>query len=242
MSEVNSNSLCLSIKDVSAGYNKREVLHNISFEINKNEIVALVGPNGAGKSTILKVIYGLLEPTAGCVIFEEKNITNNTSRRNVQQGIGFSIQGGRTFTDLTVLENLQISFWAKNGNSFNKQLKNILTFFPKLDIIKHKRAGLLSGGEKQMLSLAMLLINQPKLLLLDEPSSGLAPNIADEIISIIKRISETFGTTVLLVEQNINLALKIAQRVCLLKDGKVFAVETPEEFYKNKTYEKLFLR
>lgn len=235
-----SNSLLLAVGNIKASYYKKEVLHGVSLELRKGEIVSLIGPNGAGKSTLLKVIFGLLKPGEGRVIFQGEDIGRNNPYLNVKQGIGYFIQGGEVFTDLSISENLELGYYQREETPFREKRDEILGLFPSLRKNTSKRAGLLSGGERQMFALGLLLIRKPKLLLLDEPSAGLAPSVVKSLIDSIKEIQNKFSTSILLVEQNIREALRISDRCCLLRAGKIEAANTPENILQNGGLEKAF--
>ncbi len=234
------NSVILSTENISASYGKKEVLRNVSVKINTGEIVALVGPNGAGKSTLLKTIIGLLLPKTGKIIFERKDITLLAPDTRANLGIGYLFQGGAVFTNLTVLQNLDLSI-ANLKIKDNDRIEKVFSFFPEIKEKSSQRAGLLSGGLKQMLSFAMILIRQPKILLLDEPSAGLAPALVETMAQRIKEINQKEKTTILLIEQNIRKALQIAHRAYLMKSGKIVKeTDTPMELLKKEYFEKIF--
>ncbi|MDI6794639.1 MAG: ABC transporter ATP-binding protein [bacterium] len=235
-----SNSLLLTVGNVKASYYKKEILHGVSLELRKGEIASLIGPNGAGKSTLLKVIFGLLKPTEGKVIFQGEDIAGHSPYLNVKQGIGYFIQGGEVFTDLSIAENLELSYYQREKAPFKERKDEVLELFPALKKETTKRAGLLSGGERQMLALGMLLIKRPRLLLLDEPSAGLAPAIVKSLIDSIKEIRDKFSTSILLVKQNIREALRISDRCYLLRAGKIEVEDTPENILENGELEKAF--
>lgn len=230
----------LRVEDIRASYYKKEVLHGLSIQVQEKEIVALIGPNGAGKSTLLKAIFGLLKPQSGKVLFNGEDITESDPFYRVQQGLGFFVQGGKVFTELTVCENLEIGAYAKRNLSSNERGDEILELFPELRKHKDRRAGLLSGGERQMLALGILLVQKPKLLLLDEPSAGLAPISAQNIVAKTTNVREKTGASILLVEQNIREALRIADRVYLLKAGRIAAEDIPSNILKEDKMEKAF--
>ena len=236
----NLDSLLLTVESVKAGYYKKEILHGVSLELRRGEIVSIIGPNGAGKSTLLKAIFGLLKPGGGRIIFQDKDITGDSPFHNVKQGLGYFIQGGEVFTDLSIDENLELGYYQREEMPFEKSKDKILELFPSLKKDVSKRAGLLSGGERQMLALGMLLIRKPALLLLDEPSAGLAPAVVRIVIDAIKKIQDKLFTSILLVEQSIQEALRISDRCYLLKAGRVEAEDTPERILKNKELEKAF--
>jgi branched-chain amino acid transport system ATP-binding protein len=227
--------------NINASYGKKEVLHGVSIDVYEGEIVSVIGPNGAGKSTFLKVVFGLLKPVRGDVIFLGQNITRNSPRQNNALGISYFIQGGEVFTNLTVEENLELgcSIFSKNG-PIEERKHEVFQLFSALKKYKNKRAGLLSGGEKQMLSMGIILIRKPKFLLLDEPSAGLAPVLAKQMTERIKEIRNAMGISVLMVEQNIPQALSISDRIYLLRNGRVAGCDIPENIIKEKRIGKIF--
>lgn len=233
----------LTCSDIDAGYYKKRVLNSVSIEIHKGEIVSLIGPNGAGKSTLLKVIFGLLKPSKGEVIFEGKNITGKTPYKNSKDGIGYFIQGGEIFTNLTVMENLTlIQTIGDRKSDTRKRIEEVFALFPEIGNFKNKRAGLLSGGERQMLALGILLVKQPRLLLLDEPLSGLSLGLMERFTEKIKEINSNLGISILLVEQNIPKALSIAKKVYLMKLGEIVLCDTPQNILKKKKLEKIYFK
>ncbi|MFH1962153.1 MAG: ABC transporter ATP-binding protein [bacterium] len=221
--------MLLELCNIHAGYNGREVLAGISIQVNSGEIVALIGPNGAGKSTILKGIAGFILPKQGKVIFDGIDISKLEIYKRMSMGIGYFLQGGAVFADMSVYENLQMGGAKLKKAVFIERLKEMMNLFPLLKDKLKVRAGLLSGGERQMLSLSMIMMNKPKLLLLDEPSAGLAPVLVKEIMEKITEINKTYGIAILLVEQKIKEALEIASRGYLLKNGRVDMEGLPEE-------------
>jgi ABC-type branched-subunit amino acid transport system ATPase component len=221
--------MLLELTDIHAGYNGREILTGTTLRINPGEIVALVGPNGAGKSTILKVISGFIYPKLGKIIFDGLNIIGLETNKRVSIGIGYFLQGGEVFNDMNVYENLAMGGASLKKSVFRERLDETLNLFPLLRDKLNKRAGLLSGGERQMLSLGMIILNRPRLLLLDEPSAGLAPGLVKGIMEKIVEINKTYGTAILLVEQKIGEALSIADRGYLLKNGQVVFEGNAEE-------------
>jgi branched-chain amino acid transport system ATP-binding protein len=200
--------------------------------VKKGEIVSLIGPNGAGKSTTLKVISGFLKPKSGKIIFKDKDITNLSPWQRSKLGIAYLFQGGSIFENLTVIENLKLS---------NEKIETAFEIFPELEKYKKTRAGLLSGGLKQMLSISLILLKDPELLLLDEPSAGLSPALVEKLISKIKDINQKFNKTILLVEQNIVQALKISNRLYLMSAGKIIKEsDDPLTFLETEKFEKIF--
>lgn len=221
--------MLLELKNIHAGYNGREILRGLPLNINAGEIVCIIGPNGAGKSTVLKVISGFLYPKKGDIIFKNKEITSMESHKRMALGIGYFLQGGEVFNDMSVYENLEMGGANLKKSVFKETVENTLNLFPQLKDKLNKRAGLLSGGEKQMLALGIVLMAKPTLLLLDEPSSGLAPGLVKVIMEKIVEINRTYGTAILLVEQKIGQALKVASRGYLLKNGQVIFEGSAEE-------------
>jgi len=222
----------IELKNIYASYGKKEVLSDISIAVKKGEIVSLIGPNGAGKSTTLKVISGFLKPKSGKIIFKDKDVTNLSPWQRSKLGIAYLFQGGSIFENLTVIENLKLS---------NENIETAFEIFPELEKYKKTRAGLLSGGLKQMLSISLILLKDPELLLLDEPSAGLSPALVEKLISKIKDINQKFNKTILLVEQNIVQALKISNRLYLMSAGKIIKEsDDPLTFLETEKFEKIF--
>ncbi len=211
----------LELEGIFAGYKDLTVLRDISLRVGAGELVALVGPNGAGKTTTLKVISGLVRPTAGEVRLDGRPLTKEPPHRIVQMGISQVLEGGRVFTGLTVLENLELgAFGAAARKAKHENLKRVFTLFPRLEERKHQRAGTLSGGERQMLAIGRALMTTPRLLMLDEPSFGLAPILVEQIFRMIAEINKQ-GVTVLLVEQNVRAALELTQRAYVIENGRI---------------------
>ena len=211
----------LKIDDINVYYGAIHAIKGISLEVNEGEIVTLIGANGAGKSTTLRTISGLLKPKTGTMTFEGKNIAGVPAHNIVKAGISQVPEGRRIFAEMSVMENLDLgAFIRKDKDGIQKDLKMVFERFPRLEERKNQEAGTLSGGEQQMLAMGRALMSRPRLLLLDEPSMGLAPLLIREIFSIIQDINKT-GTTILLVEQNANMALSIANRAYVLETGRI---------------------
>lgn len=228
--------MLLNVENIYTSYGKKEVLKGVNIEVNQGEIVSLVGPNGAGKSTLLKTIMGFLRPTRGKIFFNAKDITKLSVYERANFGIGYLFQGGSIFSNLTVNDNLKL---ASRDNLINN--KNVYKLFPELEVYQEMRSGLLSGGLKQMLSFAILLVREPILILLDEPSAGLAPAVVKSLIEKIKEINQQNGITILLVEQNIRQALQISNRAYLMKNGVIASEEIqPEKLLEAEKFEKIF--
>ena len=211
----------LELKGVNVYYGAIHAVKDISLTVNQGEIVTLIGANGAGKSTTLRTISGLLRPKSGSISFEGKEIAGVKAHEIVRQGISQVPEGRRIFAEMTVMENLDMgAFTRKDKDGIRADLKRVFELFPRLEERKSQVAGTLSGGEQQMLAMGRALMRRPKLLLLDEPSMGLAPLLIREIFHIIEDINRA-GTTVLLVEQNANMALSIASRAYVLETGRI---------------------
>jgi len=216
----------LELAGVMAGYDKKEVLHGVSLHVEEGEIVALLGPNGAGKTTTLKVIFGLLRSSRGRILYGGRGIEGARPSENVRRGMALVPQGGRVFAPLSVVENLELGAYLLRGQEeFRGRLQDVYALFPRLSERKFQRAGSLSGGERQMLSVSRALILRPRLLLLDEPSEGLSPLLVREVISALADIRKRLGTTMLIVEQNVRAALSIADRAYVMRLGQVVVEE-----------------
>jgi branched-chain amino acid transport system ATP-binding protein len=211
--------MLLEIKDIHVHYGKIAALKGVSVDVGEGEIVTLIGANGAGKSTTLKTISGLRPLSAGRVVFAGRDISKVAGHKRVLMGIGQAPEGRGIFPGMTVTENLFMGAYARKGN-VEKDLKEVFDLFPRLAERKNQAGGTMSGGEQQMLAIGRALMTQPKVLLLDEPSMGLAPKLIQQIFSIIQEINRR-GTTVLLVEQNAQQALQIAHRAYVLETGSV---------------------
>lgn len=231
----------LQLHNVSVHYGGVEALDGIDVSINEGEIVALMGPNGAGKSTILKTIFGLAPIHSGKVLWHEKEI-KPVSHEVVQRGISFVPQGRRVFSHLTIEENLEIGgFIVSDKKELKRRIVEVMETFPVLKQRRKAKAGTLSGGQQQMLALARGLMIEPKVLLLDEPSLGLAPKIVKEVFAKIREINEKHKTAILVVEHNIKSLLDIASRGYVLDKGKVVAKDASQELLESGILEKIFV-
>jgi len=211
----------LKINEINAGYGDLQALWGISLQVNEGELVALVGPNGAGKTTTLRVITGLLEAQSGSIIFRDRPLGKETAHKIVELGISMVPEGGKIFTAMSVLENLELGAFVAEARKVKDQtLKWVYKIFPRLEERKSQRAGTLSGGERQMLAIGRALMSKPKLLMLDEPSFGLAPILVQQMFEMIGQINKQ-GVTVLLVEQNVRAACELAQRAYVIENGRV---------------------
>ena len=218
----------LKIENVVAGYGHITALKSINLEVPQGSIVSLIGANGAGKSTTMRSIMGLVKPTEGRITFEGKDITSMKTYDIVKAGISLVPEGRQILQDMSVYENLEMGAYIRKDAEINDDIKKVFKRFPILDERSYQLGGTLSGGQQQMLAIGRALMARPKLLLLDEPSMGLAPLVVNEIFEVIKEISAE-GTTVLLVEQNVRQALKVADYAYVLETGKIVLSGPAEE-------------
>lgn len=231
----------LEIKDLHVNYGAIKAIRGISLTVEKGEIVTLIGSNGAGKSTTMNTMTGLVRAASGNIVFKGEDITNIDSSLIVKKGITLSPEGRQVFPRLTVYENLDMgAYTVKSAAKKEENMEQAFTLFPILKEWISQPAGTLSGGEQQMLAVARALMTNPELLLLDEPSLGLAPLIIQDIFSLIKRINQ-LGTTILLVEQNAKQALKISNRGYVLESGKIALTDTGENLIKSDLVKKAYL-
>ena len=223
----------LTIENLVSGYDQNEILRGIDIEVKSGEIIALIGPNGAGKSTILKSIFGLANIYSGRIIFNEKDITRLPAYELIRQNISYVPQGRQVFLNMTVLENLEMGAYIfTDKNSVRKNIASILNIFPVLKEKQKENASALSGGQQQILAIARALIQNPKLLLLDEPSLGLSPLAMKEIFEKIVEINKD-GVSVMIVEQNAKQAVEIAHKTYILESGKI-VLEGGKNIFNNK--------
>jgi ABC-type branched-subunit amino acid transport system ATPase component len=227
--------------DIHSGYGDTEILKGVSMHLSQEEIIAIIGPNGAGKSTLMKTIFGLITPTEGDVLFMGESILGYSPERIVRLGMGYVPQANNVFSTLTVLENLEMGAFVEEDKSLVEDaLKDVYELFPSLKEKEGQRAGTLSGGERQMLAMGKALMLHPKVLLLDEPSAGLAPNLVSSIFTKIKEVREA-GTALAIVEQNARRALEISDRGYVLDMGTNRFEGKGSELLKNKDIERLYL-
>jgi len=232
----------LDIKNIQTFYGKIQALRDVSIRVNAGEIVSLIGANGAGKSTLLMTVSGINKPREGVIIFEGKNIEKEEPHKIVKLGISQSPEGRRIFSKLTVEENLKLgSNIYENGKNYLNDIKEIFELFPVLSDRKTQRGGTLSGGEQQMLAIGRALMARPKMLLLDEPSLGIAPKLVNQIFFAIKNINKEKKVTIFLVEQNAKKALELADRAYVLVNGKVTIQGTGQELLKNQDIQAAYL-
>jgi branched-chain amino acid transport system ATP-binding protein len=231
----------LTLTDVDVHYGAIQALHGVSLTVEESEVVTLIGANGAGKSTTLGLISGILRPTAGDVTYEGVSIAKTPPHEIVRRGICQVPEGRRVFASLTVLENLEMGAYLISGRKqVAASLSEVYDLFPRLAERRSQRAGTLSGGEQQMLAIGRALMSRPKLLLLDEPSLGLAPNLVQSIFSVIRSINER-GVTILLVEQNAHMALRAAHRGYVMETGRIVLHDAAADLAANPQVKQAYL-
>jgi branched-chain amino acid transport system ATP-binding protein len=232
----------LEVNDLNVYYGAIHAIKNISFEIKKGEIVTLIGANGAGKTSTLHAVSGLLPLKSGEVSLNGVNITGVEAHKLVSQGMAHVPEGRRIFTELTVLENLEMGAYTRNDkDGIKEDLEKMFVLFPRLAERKKQLAGTMSGGEQQMLAIARALMSKPTILLMDEPSMGLAPLLVQEIFKIIERINKEEGVTILLVEQNAHMALSVANRAYVLETGEIIKEGAGKDLLDDPDIKKAYL-
>ncbi|AKM20239.1 ABC transporter ATP-binding protein [Geobacillus stearothermophilus] len=231
----------LKVEAIDVFYGNIHALKGVSLEVNKGEIVTLIGANGAGKTTLLKTISGLLNPKSGDIVYEGASIAGKAAQTIVKHGISHVPEGRRVFANMTVEENLELgAFLRKDKDGIQQDFAKVFQLFPRLEERRKQLAGTLSGGEQQMLAIGRALMARPKLLLLDEPSMGLAPLLVKTIFRIIQEINES-GTTILLVEQNAHMALSIADRAYVIESGRVVLSGAASELQASEQVKQAYL-
>ncbi|HOQ16245.1 MAG: ABC transporter ATP-binding protein [Epulopiscium sp.] len=231
----------LKVKNINVYYDAIHAIKDVSFKVNEGEIVTLIGANGAGKTTILHTVSGLMKAKSGEISFQKQKIDHLEAHKLLQLGIAHVPEGRRVFAEMTVQENLELgAFTKKDKKAIKRNFEMVYEKFPRLKERRKQIAGTLSGGEQQMLAIGRALMSEPKLLLMDEPSMGLAPILVQEIFNIIKEINAA-GTTILLVEQNANMALSIAHRAYVLETGKVVLEGNAKDLLGNDEVRKAYL-
>ena len=231
----------LEVGDLQVYYGMIHAIKGISFDVNQGEVIALIGANGAGKTTTLHTITGLLAPKSGSVLFEGKDITKVPAHKIVSMGMAHVPEGRRVFAELSVYENLKMgAYTRKDKKEIEESLANVYKRFPRLEERKNQMAGTLSGGEQQMLAMGRALMSKPKIILMDEPSMGLSPIFVNEIFDIIRAVSES-GTTVLLVEQNAKKALSISDRAYVLETGTITMSGKAKDLLEDEAVKKAYL-
>jgi branched-chain amino acid transport system ATP-binding protein len=239
-SRVTAAGPLLRLDSVHTYYGQIHALQGVSIDVNRGEVVTLIGANGAGKTTTLKTISGLLHPRKGTVTFDGKDVSKTAAHDLVRAGIGHAPEGRRIFSRLTVLENLQMGGFTRKPAEIAEDVDRVMKLFPRLRERTHQQGGTLSGGEQQMLAIGRAMMSRPRVLLLDEPSLGLAPILIQAVFETIAEINQQ-GTTVLLVEQNALQALNVAHRGYVLQTGRVVLSGTGVELRENETVRKAYL-
>ena len=230
----------LKVKDINVYYGKIHALKDVSFEVRPGEVVALIGANGAGKSTTLKTVSGMMHSRTGSIEFLGEDITHTPSHNLVYKGLAHVPEGRRIFQQMTVLENLEMGSFTRPDKEIPGSIEQMFELFPRLKERQKQIAGTLSGGEQQMLAMARALMSKPRLLMLDEPSMGLAPILVEQIFDIIRALHKS-GTTILLVEQNAQMALSVANRAYVLETGKISMSGDAQELLHNDAVRKAYL-
>lgn len=230
----------LKVSDLDVYYGSIHAIKGISFEVNEGEIVTLIGANGAGKSTTLNTVAGLLKPRKGSVELNGVNLIGTPAHKIVKEGMALCPEGRRIFQQLTVRENLEMGAYTGDGTGLDEDLNMVYDLFPRLKERYKQIAGTLSGGEQQMLAMGRALMSHPKILMLDEPSMGLAPILVEQIFEIVEKLHSQ-GTTILLVEQNAQMALSVADRGYVLETGRIVTSGTGKELLHNDSVRKAYL-
>jgi branched-chain amino acid transport system ATP-binding protein len=232
--------LLLEAQHISVFYGAVKAIEDISFHVNKGEIVAMIGPNGAGKSTALKAVFGMVDIHTGDIHFNGESIKGLRPDEHVSNGVSLVPEGRRLFPSMTVIENLEMGAFLRGGNNTKAEIENIFELFPALKERQKHKAGVLSSGEQQMLALGRALMQKPKLLLADEPTHGLSPSYVDTIFEKFIEINKT-GISILLVEQNARMALEVAHRGYVFEIGKIFMEDTGKNLLENEEVKRAFL-
>ena len=230
----------LKVDDINVYYGAIHAIKGVSFEVNEGEVVTLIGANGAGKSTILKTVAGLLSSRTGSVQFMGKSLGGIPAHKIVPMGLALVPEGRQIFLQMTVEENLQMGAFTRPADEYDASIADVYQRFPRLKERQNQIAGTLSGGEQQMLAMGRALMSKPSLLMLDEPSMGLAPILVEQIFDIVRELNQ-HGTTILLVEQNDNMALSVAHRGYVLETGKIVATGTGAELLEDEAVKKAYL-
>jgi branched-chain amino acid transport system ATP-binding protein len=235
-------SSMLKVENLESGYGAMQVLWKPSLEVKKGSITSLLGPNGVGKTTLLQTILGSVEPSGGRIIYEERDVTHSPTHEKVKMGIVLAPEGKHLFVGMSVHENLIMGAFPKEAKKYmDDSLSIVYSLFPILKERAKQRAGLLSGGEQQMLTIARALMSRPKLIMLDEPSQGLAPLLVQHVFETIKKMKAEIGLTILLVEQNADASLNAADYVYIMHEGVIKAKGTPEEIKESSDIREAYL-
>jgi len=234
--------MLLQVAELEAGYGRKRVIHDVTLEVGEGEIVAVLGHNGAAKSTLLNAIFGIVAPTRGRVMFRGRDITGQKPSNNLREGIGYAPQGAEVFKTLSVTDNLMLGgFCLKDQKQVAESVQRVQALFPALHARRQVRAGALSGGERRMLSLGMLLVASPSLVMLDEPSGGLSPLMVESMYAAIREVAAKLNASVLLIEQDTKHALSVASKVYVLANGRVTFKGVPGELEDGAALSQLLL-
>ena len=234
-------SALLSATGIAAGYGKKEIVRGVDLAVAEGEVLLMLGHNGAGKTTLMRALFGLLSPRGGTVCFAGADITGRRPAENVARGLAFIPQGHGIFPTLSVRDNLELGAFALAERAkLQERLEIVFALFPVLAERRSQIGGTLSGGQQQMLAIGMALMHAPRLMILDEPSIGLAPNLVDKVMQAIREVNRLFGTTILMVEQNVRYSLPIADRVAVLKTGLKIYDGPPDPLHDRVELMKLF--
>ncbi len=232
----------LRVRNISAGYGKIMILHGVTLDVHQGEIVCVIGPNGAGKSTAFKSVYGFVKPIRGQIFFGDQNITGMNPDKAIQHGIAYVPQGRSTFAQMTVDENLELGMYlVRDREQINAAKQRIYQLFPRLAERKKQHAGSMSGGEQRMLEIGRALMSEPKLLMLDEPSAGLAPVISKMVFGLVQELNQETGITILMVEQNARQGLAISHRGYVLESGRNRFEGTGQALLESDAVQRLYL-
>jgi branched-chain amino acid transport system ATP-binding protein len=240
MSDIGHNEPLLEIENLVVSYYKKEILRGVSMVVLAGEIVTLVGLNGSGKSTLMKAVAGIVRPKSGRIRLDGIDITSKQPQELARMGLGYLMQGNNVFPNLTVLEHLHLAAQAGGLRGHDLGAEKVWELFPALASSRHRRGGVLSGGERQMLAFSMLLVQKAKFWLLDEPSLGVSPQLVESLLGTVKELSVREGVTVLLVEQNIRGGLKISDRTYVLKNSTALREHLPSEILDQDNLEDIF--
>ncbi|MCW4050834.1 MAG: ABC transporter ATP-binding protein [Candidatus Bathyarchaeota archaeon] len=231
----------IKAKGINAGYGRAQVLFNFDFEVSEREKVAIIGPNGSGKSTLLKTLMGLTTLYSGVVEFDGKDISKLEPYERANLGLAYLPQVGSTFEDLTITENLRMAGYTMNKVDRSERMEEVLDIFPILKNYVNEKSKVLSGGMRQMLATSIALMRRPKLMMFDEPTANLAPNLAEEVLDKLIGIEEQFGITIILVEQNATMVLEACDKAYLLVNGRVNYADDARELLDNPRFGQIFL-
>lgn len=231
----------LEISGLNAGYGKFQILYDVSIKCEKGEIVGIVGPNGSGKTTLLNSIFGLTDIFSGSIRFNGEELVGRPPHKIAERGLAYLMQMFNIFPSMTVKENLEIAAKSSRKEEVERDIDEVLEVFPAIKPFLNRRAGTLSGGQRQMLAMSMALLRKPEVMLLDEPTSGLSPLYASRVASKVQEINKRFGIGIVLVEQNIMKVIKILQKIYLLVSGRVIFEGSPEDLLKKEDLLRLYL-